>query len=486
MKISIARCSIVLFVLFLAPWSRSSVSGQDYKTDPGFVQAVNLFELWADAQRAYGQIPGVSVGIVHDQEMAWSGGYGYAHLDREIPTTPETIHSICSISKLFTSIAVMQLRDDGQLRLDDPVNTHLPWFNIHQTHPELGPVTIEGILTHSAGLPREADWPYWSAPDYIFPTKEEIVERLGEQETLYPAREYFQYSNLGMSLAGQIVENASGVPYAEYVNNHILAPLGLEHTSSEMPENHRGALLASGYSGKNRQGERTQTPLFQARGIAPAAGYASNVNDLGRFASWQFRLLETGEGGILDRNTLREMQRIHWSDFNTTWGLGFSVSQRDGTTFVGHGGSCPGYRTTLTLQLDEKIAAIAMINASGENPSRSANVAYDVIGDAVISAMESPGETKSADPALAMYTGTYGSGYGGETVVIPWDGGLATVSFPTENPLESLSKLENVGEHTFRRIRDDGELAEAVTFEVGADGQVVRMWRNSQHRPKVR
>ena len=486
MMSSIARFSIVVFALSCASLSGSLASAQEYKSDPGFVQAVNLFELWADAQRAYGQIPGVSVGIVHDQDMAWSGGFGYAHMDRETPTTPETIHSICSISKLFTSIAVMQLRDTGKLRLDDAAELHLPWFDIQRTHPEFGPVTVEGILTHSSGLPRESDFPYWSAPDHVFPTSEQIIEGLSEQETLYPASEYYQYSNLGMSLAGQIVESASGISYAQYVTENILEQLGLEHTSPEMPERHRGNLLATGYSAQNRQGERIETPFFQARGVASAAGYASNVNDLGRFASWQFRLLETGEGGVLDRNTLREMQRVHWTDFSSARGLGFSVSQRDEKTFVGHGGSCPGYRTTLTLQLDEKLAAIAMINASGENPSLFANAAYDVIGAAIVSALESPGKTKPADPTLAMYTGTYTSGYGGETEVIPWDGSLATVSFPTENPLRSLSKLEHVGEHTFRRIRDDGELAEAVTFEVDADGSVVRMWRNSQHRPKVR
>jgi CubicO group peptidase (beta-lactamase class C family) len=486
MKSSIVRYTIVVSALLTATGSGFAVSAQEYKSDPGFVQAVHLFELWADAQRAYGQIPGVSVGIVHDQVMAWSGGFGYAHLDSETPTTPETIHSICSISKLFTSIAVMQLRDAGKLRLDDAVDSHLPWIDIKRTHPEFGPITVEGILTHSSGLPRESDFPYWSAPDHVFPTSEQIIERLSGQETLYPASQYYQYSNLGMSLAGLIVESASGASYAQYVSEHILEPLGLKFTSPEMPEHHRGNLLATGYSGRNRQGERIETPFFQARGVASAAGYASNVNDLGRFASWQFRLLETGEGGVLDRNTLREMQRVHWTDFNSARGLGFSVSQREGKTFVGHGGSCPGYRTTLTLQLDEKLAAIAMINARGENPSLFARAVYDVIGVAILEAIESPRSKKQADPALARYTGIYTSGYGGETAVIPWDGSLATVSFPTENPLQSLSKLEHVGEHTFRRIRDDGELAEAVTFEVGADGQVVRMWRNSQHRPKVR
>ena len=193
--------------------------------------ALEVVRVWLDAQRAYEQIPGISAAIVHDQELLWSGGFGFADLARTAPATPKTIYSICSISKLFTSIAVMQLRDAGKLRLDDPVGKHLPWFTIERSAPEGPEITIEGLLTHASGLPRESDYPYWTGPDFPFPTREQIVERISKQKTLYPAETYFQYSNLGLTLAGEVVAAASGMPYAEYVRRNILEPLGLSSTT---------------------------------------------------------------------------------------------------------------------------------------------------------------------------------------------------------------------------------------------------------------
>ena len=96
----------------------------------------------------------------------------------------------------------MQLRDQGKLRLSDRVSEHLPFFDLKQKHEESTPITIEGLLTHSAGLPREADYPYWSGPEFDFPTKDEVIERLSDQETLYPSQTRYQYSHLGLSLAG--------------------------------------------------------------------------------------------------------------------------------------------------------------------------------------------------------------------------------------------------------------------------------------------
>ena len=128
----------------------------------------------------------------------------------------------------------MQLRDEGLLRLDDPIADHLPWFTIQDSHPETGAIDLQGVLTHSAGLPRESDHPYWTGPEYPFPTSEQIIDRISDQEELYPADTYYQYSNLGLTLAGEVVAAISGQPYAEYVQEHILDPLGLDSTSPEI------------------------------------------------------------------------------------------------------------------------------------------------------------------------------------------------------------------------------------------------------------
>ena len=295
---------LAVLSLLMIPAAGCAQSG-DPTADPRFEQAVDLFEAWLDAEMDYEKIPAVSVGLVHDQDLVWAKGYGYAHPDAGVAATPSTMYSICSISKLFTSIGVMQQRDEGKLRLDDAVSGLLPWFDLEQAYPDGPNVTVEGILTHSSGLPRESAHPYWTGPDFPFPTREEIIEGLSDQETLYPGARYFQYSNLGMSLAGQLVEQASGMTYDEYVRSRILDPLGMADTYTDIPTEHKGDRFATGYTRLGRDGQRHEATFFQARGIAPAAGFASTVEDLARLASWQFRLLEDGGTEVLGVNTLQ-------------------------------------------------------------------------------------------------------------------------------------------------------------------------------------
>ena len=463
----------------------SSASAQSIDQNPRVKQALKLMQVWLDAQRDYQQIPGLSAAVVYDQQVIWSGGFGFADLARKTPATPSTIYSICSISKLFTSIGVMQLRDEGKLRLDDPVGQHIPWFKIKRTDPQGPEITVEGLLTHASGLPRESDYPYWTGPEFNFPTREQVKERIASQETLYPAETYFQYSNLGLTLAGELVSSVSGEGYDAYVSKRILGPLGMKSTTPEIPEKERGGRLATGYTAIRRDGARVPVTFFTARGIAPAAGYASTAEDLARFASWQFRVLQRKGGEeVLKSNTLREMQRVHWvdPDFETMWGLGFAVSKNDGKMFVGHGGSCPGFRTQLLLKTDEKLATIFLANAQGVNTGDFVQKMYDIVAPA-IKALTKPMLLAQTRTDLARFAGIYESGFSGETAIIEWEDGLAALGLPTMDPIKDLTKLRKIGENTFRRVRKDEALGETVVFELGGEGQVVRMiWNSNQYR----
>jgi len=486
------RCRIAAASLAAAVLSSIPLLGQpkalQHSTDPRVQTALETARVWLEAQRAYDQIPGISAAIVSDQDELWAGGYGYADLASKRSADADTIYSICSISKLFTSIATMQLRDAGKLRLDDPVAAHLPWFAIKRTEPDGPEITIEGLLTHAAGLPREADGPYWT--EATFPTHDEIVAGLRSQETLYPAERYFQYSNLGLTLAGEIVAAESHMPYADYVRRNILEPLELRHTTPEMPEGERGHHLATGYSGMTRSGSRRPAPFFLAKGIAPAAGYASTAGDLGRFASWQFRLLEHGGKEVLSANTLREMQRVHFvdPDFETTWGLGFSVIRRDGKSFVGHGGSCPGFQTELLMKMDDRIATVFMANAQGVNTQLWAYRLYEIVAPAIRAARKEPEKANAPDPALDPYIGTYeGPPYfSGEVAVVRWEDGLALLPLPTMDPVKAITKLKRVGDHRFRRIRSDETLGEEIVFEMGPDGKATRFTRHNNYYPRMK
>ena len=460
-----------LFIVILLIAVAKPFEAQHISEHPRVQEATNLLDLWIDAQIAYEQIPGAAVAVVHDQELIWSAGYGFANVEGGVRSTPRTRYSICSISKLFTSIAVLQQRDEGKLRLDDPLREHLPWFNIANTHPEAGNATIVGVLTHSSGLPRESSHPYWTAPNFEFPSREEIIDGLSRQETLYPTSTYFQYSNLGLTLAGEVAAIVSNTTYESLIRDRILEPLGLTRTTTEMPAELWGNQLAVGYSAITREGIRKRLPLFQARGISPAAGYASTVEDLGRFASWQFRTLDGTEENILSRNTLREMHRVHWvdPDFQGHWGLGFSTWRSDDKTFVGHGGSCPGYRSHLALQIDDKVATAFATNALGVGAQLYTSRAYDIMAPAISAAIEGRGKedlTEDQVPDWTLYTGTYGGSFGGETAMLVWEGELVGVTFPTTDPLASITRLQHIDGHIFRRIRDDDTLGEAYMFQI--------------------
>ena len=445
-------------------------------------QALELARLWLDAQRAYDEIPGMSAAIVNDQKLLWSGGSGQADPSAAHAATADTLYSICSVSKLFTSVAVMQLRDEGKLALDDPLAKHLPWFTMKPAEGGRD-ATIIGALTHSAGLPRESDYPYWSG-DFDFPTHEKIVERIGSQEALYPSDRYFQYSNLGLTLAGEIVSARSGKPYAQYVRERILDPLDLDATYPEIPLQEKGKRLAQGFSARRRDGTRAALPIFQARGIAPAAGFASTVNDMAKFAMWQFRSRDAKSDAVLDPRTLREMYRPHFvdPDFETFWGIGFATWKDGSNVFVGHGGSCPGFRTAFTLDPEKKVGIVVMANASGVNTGRYAKALYDIVSPSLKKSDADP-----TAPALAMYAGSYDEfPWDGESIVVVWGDGLATVDLPTMEPMKALERLRKTGDHTFRRVRSDGTLGETYRFEMGPDGKPTKLWVHSNPYPRMK
>lgn len=475
----------ILCLIFFLCWTASNFAQTSDEIKIDYTEAFRLIDIWLEAQRDYDHLPGISAAIVDNQDVIWAKGYGLADIEKNVSTDPGTIYSICSISKLFTSVAIMQLRDSGKLRLDDRIADVLPWFNLQQQLEDSGPITIRSLLTHSSGLPRESDYPYWTGPDFTFPSREQIKAKLGSQKTLYRASTYFQYSNLGLTLLGEIVAEVSGKSFDLYIKENIFDPLRMADTRTKMPESLWRGKLSTGYSALKRDGNRDMVKLFQARGIAPAAGFSSTVLDLARFASWQFRLLQNGGEEILKASTLREMHRVHWvdPDWETTWGLGFSVREVDGRTMVGHGGSCPGYRSTLNIDAHKNLAFIVMINAQGVSPNKYATGMREILKKAA--SIKKEEKTKGVD--LEDYSGSYDEQpWWGETAVIPWQGKLALVGLPSENPGQNLTLLKHIEGDTFRRIRKDETLGEEVVFERDESGKVIRMWQHSNYNNKIK
>lgn len=148
-------------------------------------EALRVADAWLDSIQAYQHIPAISAGVVVGDNLVWSKGYGTLDADHKVPAAPDTIYSICSISKLFTSVSLMQQWEQGKVRLDEPITTYLPWAKFKPTDEDTVPITLRGMLSHSAGLPRESDFPYWSGPDFPFPTRDQIRDMISKQSTLF-------------------------------------------------------------------------------------------------------------------------------------------------------------------------------------------------------------------------------------------------------------------------------------------------------------
>lgn len=439
-------------------------------------EALRLVDTWLDAMVAYDRLPSLTAAVVQGDRVVWANGYGTLDAAHRIPARPDTIYSICSISKLFTSVALMREWEAGKVRLDEPVTTYLPWAAFKPDDRDSVPVTVRGLLTHSAGLPREADFPYWTGPDFPFPTTAAIKATIGGQSPLYPASRWFQYSNLGLTLAGDVVAAVSGQDYAAYAQANVLDPLGLSDTRPVFRRDLYGTRMAVGWGALKRDGTRDLVKAFDAKGIQPAAGYTSTVLDLAKFAIWQFRLLRTGTPEVLKASTLREMQRVQFTDpdWRTTWGLGFSVRRVGERTYVGHGGDCPGYHTSLSLRPDSETAVTAMATGA-EGPGPYVQQVYALLDKRQGFSFKAPAPVAVA---LEDYAGRYtDQPWGNEFVVLPWAGGLVTLELPARAPADALDFLKPKGGDVFRSVRADGSEADPVRFLRDARGRITGIER---------
>lgn len=476
---AIHRCTRhVSCVLFAGLLALSSISAQSPATvHPRMQEAIRLFDTWLEADVAYERVPGLAIGIVSDQQLVWAKGYGFADGARQIPVTPSTPFSICSISKLFTATAVLQLRDNGQVALDDPVSRHVPAFNSGRTYPSPDEVTVRRLLTHASGLPRDFPYASWTGPEYPFPTQAQVMQYLAAPSQISAPGSRNEYSNVGMTLAGQLVQTVSGLSFDEYLRTRIFAPLGMTRSFSDQHAAARAAGLAAGFSVLQRDGSRVPIPSYEVRGLAAVAGIVSTVEDMARFARWQVQSALGAESTLLGAKTVQEMHSVQFMpvDSWTTSGYGFQMWRENDRTFVGHAGTCPGAQSQLLIRPQDRIAVIVLSNALGVETGRYAQRAYDVFAPAIRAA---PGEQASPSVSAPSFEGLYQRPLGSESAVMMWQGRLAVRSLPAISPLGGLELFEPVSDSVFRR--GTGPAAETIEFRTDPQGRLLLV-RGHQH-----
>ncbi|SIN59834.1 CubicO group peptidase, beta-lactamase class C family [Parasphingorhabdus marina DSM 22363] len=440
-------------------------------------------EALIDAQMTKEAVPGAAIGIVHDQNLIWSHQYGVESLRTGAPVTNDTLFSICSVSKLFTGVAAMNLVEDGKLRLDAPVSDYLGGLRLQDRTKAEEPVTIRNILSHVSGLPRESAKDHWA--DNSFPDLARLRADIPAHQQLYRPYDHWQYSNLGMSMLGDAVGSASGSDWGQYVREEILQPLGMTRTTTDMPFDQVGQGFARGYYVRSAKGERKPVAEHQFRSFAPAAGIASSVNDMAKFASWHFRLHRNGGEEVLRATTLKNMQRVHWvgPDFNEpAWGLAYATRRYGEKTMWGHGGYCPGARTEFVMRLPDQIGMVMMTSANDVSPGSMVRTVYSLTEGAIRKVhgakdeKKKPAESQSdakKDVNLRDYEGYYlVENYDWDVYVGVNEDGLFAMPVFNNDPAGNMETWQHVEGDTFRRKRKDDTLAEAIIFEREADGRV--------------
>jgi CubicO group peptidase (beta-lactamase class C family) len=461
---------LVLALLTAAPLlAQPAAPDRRIADHPDVLAQQRLFSAWLESQIEYRDLPGVVVGVVADQELVWVQGFGYADVAARAPMTPATKFRMASHSKLFTAAAIMQLREQGRLRLDDPVVQHLPWFGVRPAGEDDGPITIEQLLSHSSGIPREAG-DHWTTLQ--FPTEAEVRALMADRQAAFAPQVRWKYSNLAYAVAGLIIEEASGQRWVDYIERNIFRPLGMHNSSVDIDV----AGLAVGYGRRMPDDSRAIMPFTDSRGMAAATGITSTVEDMAKFVSAQFRRGPRGGDRILTTGSLREMHRIR--SVETDWtrgnGIGFAVSRVDGRSYIGHGGGYPGYTTQTLIQLDDRVGVIVLTNTNDSDPAGIARQLMRTVGAAVARASAVPPPVVAWDPAWARFAGLY-RGRGNDSQVVLMNEQLVMIT-PHAPNVENVIVLEPIGDGRFRFVAPTGggPVGEVVRF-VEEGGRVVRM-----------
>ena len=318
-------------------------------------------------EMAENHIAGAAVSVVKDGKLFFAKGYGYADLSEGAPVDPEkTIFRIGSVGKTFTWTAVMQLVEQGQLDLDADINTYLD-FRIPATYPQ--PITLKHLMTHTSGFEdRLFGSGVWDANELV-PVREWLLSHMSAR--VHPPG-YAGYANYNAVLAGYIVARVSGQPYEQYIQDHILDPLGMAHSTvqSPLPPTLR-SLVSVGYT--YADGVFRPFPEYFAQPAGLPSGYhLASVTDMARFMiahlqGGRYSDANIAEAHILKEATARQMHSTLYTPDPRLLGTayGFFDLTDNGQPTLGHTGYAPPMRSLLLLLPDQNLGVFVVYNSKG-------------------------------------------------------------------------------------------------------------------------
>jgi D-alanyl-D-alanine carboxypeptidase len=363
-------------------------------------EAFACLDTFIEREMRTANTPGLVAALTDRERLLHIAAHGFADLAARAPVTPDTLFEIGSISKSFTAIALLQLREAGRLDLHLPVRQYLPWFHVPSKY---APITLHHLLSHTAGIIRGTD----------FTTEARCeVWALRQTEASTPPGAHYHYSNVGYKALGLIPEEILGRSYGDIIQERILDPLGMSATESVITHKARKR-LAVGY--EPFYDDRPVSPdhtLAPATWLETATADGSIASTGGDMAAY-LRMLMNGGRGVFSEESFRLMtQRVTEPDdevHGTFYGYGLNINQDDDHTCISHGGGMVGYYAHILADMEAGLGVVVLTNGLGE-PGTIAQFALQLLRAALgghglppLPPVSDPTRTENA----ADYAGTY-------------------------------------------------------------------------------
>jgi CubicO group peptidase (beta-lactamase class C family) len=420
---------------------------------------------WLEYRREFRDIPGLIAAVRHEGELLLSKAYGRARLEDDVAMTTRHIFRIASHSKTFTATAIMQLVEQGRVRLDDRASAFLPWLSSE--------ATIRQLLNHAGGVIRDGrDSDFWQI-DSHFPDREELRAIASDGIVFEPNRS-FKYSNIGFGLLGLVIEAVTGTTYNAHVTEHIVQRLALVDTGPEVDQS-RADRLVTGYSRARLGVPRQPFPLLIDTGaLSPATGFYSTAEELSAYANAHC----FGDERLLTDASKREMQHAYWSvgQAEDGYGLGFSVRKVGKRVLIGHGGGFPGQSTSTLLDPTDRLVVVVLsnTNASDGLAGPLAVSIVKILDCALACARNDVQLTPDVPPD--RFTGRFANAWG-VTDIVAFGNTLKALSPEADSPVDLTTSLEVVDENTLRIGATSGYASpgETVPYERDSSGRITRI-----------
>jgi CubicO group peptidase (beta-lactamase class C family) len=410
------------------------------------------------AAQSNDRVPSVSAALGHRGERVWAGTAGLADPAGRREATDDDQYRIGSITKLFTAVAIMQLREEGLLCLDDPLQKHLPEV------PSAAP-TVRRMLSHTSGMQREIPGDAWIT--MVVPSREEVLASLSETEQVLDPGTAFHYSNLAFAMLGEVVSRLRGAPWWDVIREHVVEPLEMTRTTPQPAAPHAQGFMVMPYSDEARP-----EPLMDLGGFGPAGQLWSTPSDLLRLGA----MLAGGQDGPLKKETVEEMHAVQVMadpEWTLAWGLGLILSRSGETFYGGHDGAMPGYLASLLYDRKRRtVAAVLTSSGSGHDP---AGIATGILEEAAKHLPDDPDMWLPGDtppPEIAQLLGEWWSE--GEQFVFAWhDGRLqARVAGAPAGKAPAVFEQEAPDRFRVNSGRERGELLLVVRGDDGSAGEL--------------